>query len=214
LFLQSAIMEQNRYQLDLDQNGYVHITYPNSLTLDEVQSIFGPSIFKTLIQENPSSTRLLASNLDVDFHTDHIKAKFIAWRCESQASIGGESLLLDGKHILRNANKEILNSLQDVTVKCHRLFYGDRPDYPLYSEKTGILYYASFLSNNPIGPKAKEAFTWFQNQVLITPFKELKLSEGDWLIIDNHRMLHARRGFLPNSNRILTRYWLSGLANK
>jgi alpha-ketoglutarate-dependent taurine dioxygenase len=54
------------------------------------------------------------------------------------------------------------------------------------------------------------ALSAFQNYIRTAEIIQFKLSEGDWLIIDNHRMLHGRKAFLSGSNRILTRYWLSG----
>lgn len=197
---------------ELEAKGYIHIPYPNKLDASWLSENLGKELFTTLIKENPNSTRLLASNQDVDLHSDHIKAKFIAWQCNSQAAIGGESLLLDGLGVLENASSDILNSLENIFVKSHRLFFDDKPQYPLFSVKDKVLYYASFLCEAPIGSKEKQAFAWFQEQIKSTSKIEIKLSEGDWLIIDNHRMLHGRKGFEKKSNRLLTRYWLSGQA--
>lgn len=206
-------METKDLKKEIVAKGYLHIPYPHSLTIDEVTSQYGDLIFTTLIKENPQSTRLLSSNNYVDFHTDHIKAKYIAWQCQSQSANGGESLLLDGLGIIGNASVDLIEALQTVSVKSHRLFYGDKPEYPLYTAESNILYYAPFLCDIPIGSKAKEALKWFQEQIARAPQIEIKLSEGDWLIIDNHRMLHARRSFETRSNRLLTRYWLSEQAN-
>lgn len=203
-------MKATEIKNELKEKGYIHIPFPNRLDASTVSEILGKQLFTTLIKENPQSTRLLASNQDVDLHTDHIKAKFIAWQCNSQATIGGESILMDGLGALGNASEDLLNSLQNIYVKSHRLFFDDKPHYPLFSDK--VLYYASFLCEAPIGLKEKQAYAWFQEQIKSTSKIEIKLSEGDWLIIDNHRMLHGRKGFEKKSNRLLTRYWLSGQA--
>ncbi len=197
---------------ELADKGYIHIPFPNKLDATWVSEILGKPLFTTLIKENPQSTRLLVSNQDVDLHTDHIKAKFIAWQCNSQAAIGGESILMDGLGALENASDDLLNSLQNISIKSHRLFFDDKPHYPLFSHTNKVLYYASFLCETPIGSKEKQAYAWFQEQIKSTSKIEIKLSEGDWLIIDNHRMLHGRKGFEKKSNRLLTRYWLSGQA--
>jgi hypothetical protein len=207
-------MEAEKIKKELETRGYIHIPFSVGLTEKLIKEQLGENLFTTLIKENPQSTRLLASNADVDLHTDHIKAKYIAWQCNSQAANGGESLLLDSKDILRNTSSQLLSALESITVKCHRLFYGDRSHYPLFDQRTQILYYASFLCEKPISPWAQDAYSWFQIQVKNAGKTELKLSEGDWLIIDNHRMLHGRKGFQTKSNRLLTRYWLSGQVNK
>ena len=206
------MMDTKQIKEKLQAQGFVHIPYPNKFDSTWLSENLGKELFTTLIKENPQSTRLLASNQDVDLHTDHIKAKFIAWQCNSQAAFGGESLLMDGLGVLGNASTDILNSLQNIFVKSHRLFFDDKPQYPLFSYKAKVLYYASFLCEAPIGSKEKQAYAWFQEQIKSTSKIEIKLSEGDWLIIDNHRMLHGRRGFEKKSNRLLTRYWLSGQA--
>ena len=197
---------------ELASKGYIHIPFPNKFDATTISEILGKQLFTTLIKENPQSTRLLVSNQDVDLHTDHIKAKFIAWQCNSQAAIGGESILMDGFGALGKASDDVLNSLQNIFVKSHRLFFDDKPHYPLFSNKDRVLYYASFLCETPMGLKEKQAYAWFQEQIKSMSNIEVKLSEGDWLIIDNHRMLHGRKGFEKKSNRLLTRYWLSGQA--
>lgn len=206
-------METNNLIKEIQTQGFIHIPYTQKSSIKEITSQYGDLIFTTLIKENPKSTRLLSSNSYVDFHTDHIRAKYIAWQCQSQSVNGGESILIDGLGIIRNASADMIDALQTIPVKSHRLFYSDRPEYPLFEVGSEKLYYAPFLCDTPIGPKAKEALQWFQKQIAIAPQIEIKLSEGDWLIIDNHRMLHARRGFETKSNRLLTRYWLSGQAN-
>ena len=197
---------------EIVENGYIHIPFPQTLCINDLTEIFGKQIFTTLVKENPNSSRLLASNQDVDLHTDHIKANYIAWQCNSQAAIGGESVLLDSLHVFQHASEELLNCLENISVKSHRLFYDDNSQYPLYSIKEKTIYYASFLCESPTGSKEKQALSWFQNELQSANKIEIKLSEGDWLIIDNHRMLHGRKGFEKKSNRLLTRYWLSGQA--
>jgi hypothetical protein len=206
------MMDTKQIKANLQEYGFVHILYPNSLNEEKIKAVCGDTLFKTLVKENPNSTRLLASNQDVDFHTDHIKAKYIAWQCNSQAALGGESILMDTLELLSNTSKDILDCLESIPVKSHRLFFDDKPQYPLFSKSENVLYYAPFLCDEPINSKEKQAYSWFINSIKSASKIEIKLSEGDWLIIDNHRMLHGRKGFEKKSNRLLTRYWLSGQA--
>ncbi|MCF8423849.1 MAG: TauD/TfdA family dioxygenase [Bacteroidia bacterium] len=203
---------------DLKAKGFTKIEYsPNSNIADYFESL-GEVIFKTEIKENPSSTRLLASNNKMELHTDHQKARYIAWFCNSQSASGGESLLLDSFQVIRNFSDETLNLLSEITIKSHNVFYGDKLSYPLLSlndnKKAESIYYAQWLVNAPGCIKHKKALEKFENLIEYTEPNKVLLSEGDLLIIDNHRMLHGREGFPSASNRWLTRYWLSDNTNQ
>lgn len=201
------MMKANSIKRQVATKGFAHIKLGEGLTLDQFVCDFGDVLFKTLVRENPKSNRSLASNRNVDFHTDHIKAKYILWQCNSQSSMGGESLLLDTRPYLSTISESQKASLSRIAVNCHQLFFGDQTYYPMLSNEQ-ILYYAPFLCVLPGNKSELLSLAGFQNYILSAPKTEIKLSEGDWLIIDNHRMLHARNGFPSGSNRLLTRYWL------
>jgi alpha-ketoglutarate-dependent taurine dioxygenase len=60
-----------------------------------------------------------------------------------------------------------------------------------------------------LGLQHKSILEKFQNQIDSVKQTKILLSEGDILIINNNRMLHGRNSFPKNSNRWLTRYWIS-----
>ncbi len=201
---------------DLIQKGYSHLKYSDSNNLEQIISDLGNTIFKTEIRENSSSTRLLASNKPMNFHTDHHNAKYIVWFCNSQSASGGESLLIDGCQLINSISENSKRLLTEVTVKSHHAFYGDKLSYPLLSLIEGefeSVYYASWMVNTPGCIKHKKALEQFESIVKSADPIKILLSEGDLLIIDNHRMLHGREGFPSSSNRWLTRYWLSDNTN-
>lgn len=197
---------------EISEKGYTIIRYPDSKNTEEILASLGDVIQTTEIRENPKSTRLLVSSQPMDFHTDHNAAKYIAWHCNSQSAVGGESLLIDTRHILAGYSENTLSLLQEISVKTHKVFYGDKLSIPLLSttedEHVFGVYYASWLIGPQASIKHTKALAKFQQDLAQAKPVELLLSEGDILIIDNHRMLHGRAGFPPNSNRWLTRYWL------
>ncbi len=195
----------------LHSTGFIHIPYTNQLSADSISSLVGKVILKTVIQPNEKSQRLLAGSEYIAPHTDHIAANFILWQCNSQAAIGGDSILIDGYRILNNAGKDTLDYLSAVQVNSHKIFYFDKPSYPLFSKDSQVIYYAPFLCERPAGSKYLQALVWFENQLSVADKIEIKLSEGDWLLIDNHRMLHGRNSFPADSGRMLTRYWIAKL---
>jgi hypothetical protein len=207
--METAI-QKSVIQTDLQNKGYVHVTHPESKNFEEIIHSLGEIIQQTEIKENPNSTRLLASHHEMGFHTDHHAANYIAWFCNSQSAIGGESILLDTKGILCQFTESSRSLLQEINVNTHQVFYKDKLSLPLLSiidSKTSV-YYAEWLVNQPHSIKHQRALSKFQELIKsIEPIKIL-LSEGDLLIIDNHRMLHGRSAFPEKSNRWLTRYWI------
>lgn len=200
-------------QKSLTLKGFIHIPFPQSKDYRCMLEDLGTIIQTTQIRENPQSTRLLSSNAEMDFHTDHFAARYIAWFCNSQSVVGGESVLIDSFSILSAYSEQMLNLLSQVTVQSHRVFYNDKSSLPLLSldEEGNLLavYYAPWLVNPVYDLKINQALEKFNNDLQAIQPIEILLSEGDLLIIDNHRMLHGRKGFPAGSDRWLTRFWLS-----
>jgi len=196
---------------EISAKGFAHLKYPLSQNHEDLIANLGKVIHQTEIRENSKSSRLLASNQPMHFHTDHNEARYIAWFCNSQSAKGGASLLIDTKDVLKYFSKQSLLLLQEVHVNSHKIFYKDRLSAPLLSinENKVQVYYSSWLLNVPACVKHQKAVALFEEKIRsVTPARIL-LSEGDLLIIDNHRMLHGREGFPSNSNRWLTRYWIN-----
>lgn len=206
----TTTISKSAIEAEIAEKGFSHVKFPKTKNFGSIISSLGEIIQQTEIRENPKSTRLLASNHGMNFHTDHNAAKYIAWFCNSQSSTGGGSLLIDTKSILQHFSESSLNLLQEVSVKTHQVFYGDKLSLPLLSvngNKT-IIYYAEWLVNIPSCIKHKKTLSQFEDQIKSTEPIKILLSEGDLLIIDNHRMLHGREAFPQNSNRWLTRHWI------
>lgn len=197
---------------EISEKGYTIIRYPDSKNIEEILASLGKVIQTTEIRENPKSTRLLVSSQPMDFHTDHNAAIYIAWHCNSQSATGGESLLIDTRQILARLSENTLSLLQEISVQTHKVFFDDKLSIPLLSPTDDDAFFAVYYASWLIGPQADlkqaKAIEKFQQELLESKPIELLLSEGEMLIIDNHRMLHGRAGFPSNSNRWLTRYWL------
>ena len=197
---------------EVAEQGYSIVRYPSTKNLEELLSSLGTVVQTTEIRENPRSSRLLASCQAMDYHTDHNVAKYVAWHCNSQSATGGESLLIDSRQVVSALSEKTIALLQEVSVKTHRVFYGDKLFVPLLSptdnQSVFDVYYASWLIAMQADLKHTKAVEKFQQRLLTVQPIDMLLSEGEMLIIDNHRMLHGRAGFPTHSNRWLTRYWL------
>lgn len=198
------------YLDQLKVNGFVVIPFNSNNNIELAIAALGKQIMVTEIRENPSSTRLLASNQKMGFHTDHFAAKWMAWFCNSQSAIGGESLLIDVHQIIRAYSPEKLNILSQVMVNSHQVFYKDPKFYPLFQkvDHNWAIFYSDWLLQEPTNEITKRVLKEFKLDLENAIPIELKLSEGEILVIDNHRMLHGRKSFPQNSNRWLTRYWI------
>lgn len=203
-----AIQQTTDLTKKIKEQGYIHLPFSTAVDPLNILSGFGKVIFESQIRENHKSSRLLASNKAMGFHTDHFHANYIAWFCHSQAFTGGESLLLDTQLIIKTLPPSVVELLREINVQSHKIFYHDKMNYPLLSEFNEI-YYADWMLDEAPTLKHKKALETFQKALNEAPFIKLQLSEGDLLIIDNHRMLHGRSEFPFSSNRWLTRYWLS-----
>ena len=118
--------------------------------------------------------------------------------------------MIDTREILKNFSESSLALLEEVSVKTHQVFYTDKLSLPLLSigEQETAVYYAQWLVNFPGCIKHQKALQKFEAEINSAEPIKLLLSEGDLLLIDNHRMLHGREGFPSHSDRWLTRYWI------
>lgn len=209
--MQKKVFENESLKAKISQAGFIHIKWGEYQNTQSLLNQFGNVIQQTEIRENPKSTRLLATNKPMGYHTDHHSAKYIAWFCNSQSSKGGASLLIDTTQVFNLMSSSALSLLQNVHVRTHQVFYSDKLSLPLLSCNKNVpaVYYAKWLVNNPSNLKTHKALSQFENLLEGTEPTKVMLSEGDILFIDNHRMLHGREGFPANSNRWLTRYWLN-----
>lgn len=203
-------VQQSALQAELRVKGFKLIKHPDTKNIQEILSTLGEIILQTEIKENPESTRLLASNNAMGFHTDHPAANYIAWFCNSQSAIGGESILLDTRKLLDQLSNTSQQLLSEITLKTHQVFHDDKISHPLLTilENEAQVYYASWLVNQPFFKEHQNILHRFEELIASATPTKLLLSEGDVLIIDNHKMLHGRQGFTKNSNRWLTRFWI------
>ena len=201
--------------IEIARKGFIHLSYEKDRNLNETLNKLGNILFQSEIREKKKSTRLLASNLEMPFHTDHHEAKYIAWFCRSQSFTGGDSLIKDTKPIMESLSDSVKGLLSEIKVNSHRVFHSDKFSYPLVEPFADLfhVYYAPWLIVRPGCLKQQKALLLFQTLIESAKVERINLNEGDLLIIDNHRMLHGRSGFPSGSNRWLTRYWISDKYN-
>ncbi len=194
---------------ELDQNGYSIIKGTSIEAFSEYVLCFGEVINTTEVKVKENPKAFVTSSKAIPFHTDHHAADYVAWFCREQASVGGETMLIDTTKILYQYSVDELEELKGIHFTEHTLFEGDVGSCPLLDmsfKNKWKIYYSFELHGNPKthNPTLRKLENDISNLTAIT----IRLMPGDALIIDNRRMLHGRSQIQGNKHRHLTRYWI------
>ncbi len=195
---------------EIETNGFVWLQGCNRQYFEKITSEIGEIIFVTDVKVNPEGRAMVTSEKGLDFHTDHHKAKYIAWFCIEQTDKGGESILLETNQLFEKLGVEEQEELRNVRLFEHKDFDDDEDTYPFMIEENGnrSFYYSFWLAKEGISEKGRTAIRKFQELTNQTEHIKFKLNPDDILIIDNHKMLHGRTAIEGSKNRFLKRLWI------
>ncbi len=195
-------------KIDLLEKGWVHLTNKSEEFLNEVLQNLGEVIFVTDVIIKEDSKALITSGRALDYHTDHHKAKFIAWYCRKQTSLGGETILMDAEKVYGKLKEDEKKELEHIELFEHKIFPDDKESHPLVNNDYPRKFYYSYWlvkkeQNN------NSALKEFQRIIKEAEPLKILLASGDILIIDNHRIFHGRTSIDGSKDRFLRRYWVS-----
>lgn len=191
-------------------NGFVYLTSQGKNDLEVILKNLGEIIGETDVRIRPDSKALVTSTRELDFHTDHHKAKYIVWYCHIQTSKGGESILMDAEKIWMKLTGEEQEQLANIRLFEHKVFPDDKENYPFVNiDKNGHrkFYYSLWLVNEK--DRSNTALRRFQELMRQAEPIRLTLNPSDILIVDNHRVLHGRTAIEGTKDRFLKRYWIT-----
>ena len=193
---------------ELSRNGWTMLkTDSPELTKHAVWAL-GPIIQTTKVAPRIDAKAALSTDREMEFHTDHPRALWIAWHCVNQSSEGGFSLLKDGWEALAMLDAATRDRLREVTIASHQVFAGDLERWPVMRDDLGIrgwLYYTPWLRGQIADP-ALDAFAEALEKVKTV---KVHLKPGEALLINNARMLHGRSAIGGDKNRLLIRHWIA-----
>jgi len=154
---------------------------------------------------------LVTSDQALDYHTDHHRADFICWHCIEQTDQGGETMLLDSYQLLAGLPPATAAKLRQIQLHEHKVFNGDQERFPLLSKRfdRDKLYYSFWMLKGGVQQELKAAFMEFKRLTEEASPIRFKLQPGDFLIIDNGRMLHGRTAIQGHKPRHLRRFWIA-----
>ncbi|MGK7888414.1 MAG: TauD/TfdA family dioxygenase, partial [Leptolyngbyaceae cyanobacterium] len=139
----------------------------------------------------------------------------VAFQCIIPAQSGGESILIPIQDVLPQLDAETLQCLQEPVYlfgsKCYPILTGILPDKS-EQQAIGIRYYRAQLDHiketarSPLSPDHLNALNVLDTLLGKTePFPQFHLEAGEIAFMHNHKVLHGRGGFSPDSDRLLYR---------
>jgi alpha-ketoglutarate-dependent taurine dioxygenase len=168
----------------------------------------GPVIQTTEITPRANAKAALATDQEMQLHTDHPRARWISWECVRQSSEGGYSLLKDTKPALDSLTESERAELRALAIRTHVVFPNDTGSYPVLrkdGDGTDWVYFTPWMTDGQSSP----AFRKFLQALEATPTLSIRLYPGESLLIDNGRMLHGRTALGGDKDRLLIRRWIA-----
>jgi len=173
---------------------------------------FGDIVYESEVRmgaERPRNYQLPAA---IDFHTDHVMAETIAWRCVASEPGGGEMRFLDLQKIADTLDATEQSALARVGVPDNAAWGGGEPIALALPRSGGLrFHFVPWLHCHPYDWEAAAAFGKFEQAFQAAAqadYVEVALSPGQCVFLDNHRIAHGRAAIPPDSPRHLTRLWL------
>jgi len=150
----------------------------------------------------------------VPFHTDHPDADWMSWRCEVQDDADGTQQLVDGLDALRACGPSVRETLMHVHAEVK--VRGDSPSMKVpivrATQAGDRLFFAEWIKPIEVDPRSSSAFTALREELARraeSHVQEVRLAEGEVLVVDNGRLLHGRKGLASMSKRRLRRFWIT-----
>lgn len=168
----------------------------------------GPIIQTTEITPRANAKAALATDQEMQLHTDHPRARWISWECVRQSSEGGYSLLKDTKPALDSLTESERAELRALAIRTHDVFPDDTGAYPVLrkdGDGADWVYFTPWMTDGQSSP----AFRKFLSALEASPTLSIRLYPGESLLIDNGRMLHGRSALGGDKDRLLIRRWIA-----
>lgn len=141
--------------------------------------------------------------------------KLIILQCVRKAERGGESILVDCQKILHDIHHNDRRLLDHVFRPAALFYRGSNKSVnaPIFSEVYKGKFWIRFRDDVKVKKSLERSMSkLFDEYISDRAYHvEFKLPDNAFAIIDNLRMLHMRRAFLPNdngANRVLRRTWI------
>lgn len=169
---------------------------------------------ETAVELRPDVRSYLCKPEAVPFHTDHPEADWMSWRCEVQDDSDGTQQLVDGREALHACGRQVRDALTCVHAEVRVRQDAPSARVPIVrSSKDGDrVFFAPWIKPLETDALSTGAFATLSAEIsrrCECAVEEVRLKEGEVLIIDNGRLLHGRKGLNADSRRRLRRFWIT-----
>jgi alpha-ketoglutarate-dependent taurine dioxygenase len=207
--LLSKVFVMNLCQASSAQaKGWIVLRPQGRVSLLAQLAALGPIVQTTKIAPRANAKAALATDKEMQLHTDHPRARWISWECVRQSSEGGYSLLKDTKPALDALTDSERDELRALSIRTHVVFPDDTGAYPVLrndGDGSEWIYFTPWMTDGQRSP----AFQKFIQALEATPTLSVRLYPGESLLIDNGRMLHGRSALGGDKDRLLIRRWIA-----
>jgi|GEM_PF-1097403 len=180
----------------------------------ELVARLGTPWCETAVELRPNVRSYLCKPEAVPFHTDHPDAHLMSWRCEVQDDSDGTQQMVDGLAALQACGERVRDVLTQVHAEVR--VRGDSPpsQVPIVraTPDGDRLFFASWIKPLERDPHSLAAFDALRAEIerrTTSHVQEVRLAEGEVLVIDNGRLLHGRGALQTSSRRRLRRFWIT-----
>lgn len=192
--------------------GWAHLPGRGPDAFARVPDALGASVLLTTEVAVREGRTLVTSARALELHTDHHRARWIAWLCVTQTTEGGATRLADARAAFELLEEDERSRLAEIRLFEHDVFSGDAGSHALLERDAGgPLFYASFWFDTPLNGATRAALEAFRAALHRVEMVNLRLEPGDVLVIDNRRFLHGRTAITGSRDRLLIRHWLAPL---
>lgn len=158
----------------------------------------------TDVRVDPHARSLVKTEKAMALHNDCLFKGFIAWFCVTQDHESGQTVLIDTSDLSSFLNDTEIKDLENIYV--HINGEGLTPIY-----RNNKFYYVPWALVRPTSPRLEATLlkleNYFEHKLTTAPIV-VRLEPGQFLIIDDSRMLHGRLGLSKDSGRLLKRAWI------
>lgn len=181
-----------------------------------------------------ASNRGYKTKENINFHTDG--GTYAGLMCIRKPKSGGENLVTSSERIYKHFKTKYPKELKILQEGFHYHTRGEnkgkeritKKKYPIFFKKNNLVH--CMFNKNPIvwacdlipmpKNKKKEILKTLNLFEKVSNIKKntvlLKLEEGDILLVNNYKVLHARKKFTDSKKkkRLLLRAWVKSISNR
>lgn len=199
-------IKTNDLEAILKKDGYVHIKKKLRYSVfHDLCSNLGQIVSLTDICLIPGNKSYLANYKAIPLHNDSPLINYIGWFCKAQDNVDGANYLVDSRTVLSTLSAEELKILSQIKIFYPGIKNKEETFLLTENQNSYHVYYAPWLIKNK---EHSELLSYFDSQLIKNMFS-IKLKPGEALFLDNNRFLHGRNSISTDSNRFLSRAWIS-----